>query len=211
MILIDNVPFIDYQLKLLANNGITKIALCVGYLADQIRDYVGDGGQYGLHIDYIEDGDTLVGTGGALRRCYDANILDETFAVIYGDSFLPIDYQAIFDTFSKQSLPAMMVIFYNNNRHDVSNVILEDGLVIYDKSRSIRSIEDYFYIDYGLSVLRRDIIRDYVPSSQKWDLATVYSDLSVNKNLGGHIVDDRFYEIGSTQGLKDFTDYIASK
>ncbi len=208
LIPVNGIPFIDYQLKHLTNNGITDIVLSVGYLADQVRDYVQDGSKWNLHIEYIEDGQVLLGTGGAVRRAYDAGMLDDVFCITYGDSYLPIHFGEVFAYFKQQSLPALMTIFYNDNKLDISNAGYENELVFYDKQRNSKPKSDYTYIDYGLSVLDRNIVRDYIPPHQKYDLATLFHQLSVDEKLGGYIVDSRFYEIGSPQGLEDYTRYI---
>src|SRR4051794_31517259 len=61
-------PFLAHQLRLLRRNGFERVVLCIGYLADQIRDFAGDGSAFGLRIDYSVDGPRLLGTAGAIRR-----------------------------------------------------------------------------------------------------------------------------------------------
>src|SRR6218665_547758 len=61
-------PFFSHQLRLLKQNGLTKIVLCVGYLGEQIVAQYGDGAQWGVEIQYSFDGEKLLGTAGALIR-----------------------------------------------------------------------------------------------------------------------------------------------
>jgi NDP-sugar pyrophosphorylase family protein len=204
LIPINGIPFIDYQLKYLSNNGITKIVLSVGHLAEQVRDYVQDGSKWDLHIEYIEDGKVLLGTGGAVRKAFDAGMLDEEFLIIYGDSFLPINIDWVCWHFSEQSLPALMTIYHNENKLDISNAIYENGFVL----KNSKPKSDFTHIDYGLTILNRNIIKDYIPTDQKYDLSTLFHQLSIDKKLAGYIINERFYEIGSPAGLQDFTDWI---
>src|SRR4051812_20102911 len=78
-------PFLAHQLRLLRGNGYERIVMCAGYRGEMIRDFAGDGGAFGLHIDYSFDGPTLLGTAGAIARALP--MLGDAFSVIYGDSY----------------------------------------------------------------------------------------------------------------------------
>ena len=84
-------PFLAHQLRLLRRNGFEQVVLCVGHLGEKIQAFAGDGRAFGLHVEYAFDGPQLLGTAGALRRALP--MLGDAFAVIYGDSYLPCDYQ----------------------------------------------------------------------------------------------------------------------
>ncbi|MGA7169037.1 MAG: sugar phosphate nucleotidyltransferase, partial [Candidatus Sulfotelmatobacter sp.] len=86
-------PFIAHQLRLLQSSGIQQVILCVGHLGEMIKDAVGDGSAYGVKVEYSYDGETLLGTAGAIRT--GLSKLGESFFVLYGDSYLPCDYAAI--------------------------------------------------------------------------------------------------------------------
>src|SRR5687767_15508520 len=88
-------PFIEHQLALLRRNGIRRVVLCLGYLGEQIQALLGDGAAHGVELDYSFDGEQLLGTGGALRRA--APLLGQVFWVLYGDSYLDIDYCAVLE------------------------------------------------------------------------------------------------------------------
>ena len=90
-------PFIDYQLQLLREAGVTRVVMCIAHLADQIEGVLGDGSAYGLEIAYSHDergpNGELLGTGGALRNALP--LLGDEFLVMYGDSWLPIDFNLV--------------------------------------------------------------------------------------------------------------------
>src|SRR5258708_7251307 len=86
-------PFFSHQLRLLKQAGLTRIVLCVGHLGEQIVALYGDGAKWGVQIDYAFDGPKLLGTGGALIRALPK--LGEAFYVLYGDSYLSIDYRTV--------------------------------------------------------------------------------------------------------------------
>src|SRR5579871_1802682 len=117
-------PFIDHQLALLRGNGIRRVVLCLGYLGEQIERHLGDGAAHGLELQYSHDGDRLLGTGGALRRALP--LLGEVFWVLYGDSYMDIDYQHVLDDFSQRDGLGLMTVLKNNNSWDASNVVFQD-------------------------------------------------------------------------------------
>lgn len=191
-------PFIVHQLRLLRSKGFRKIVLCLGYLGELIEAKIGDGKAFGLRIDYSFDGPMLLGTGGALKRAISK--LGENFLVVYGDSYMPVDYAAIVDAFVRSEKPALMTVFENDGRWDASNVRFEAGQIyLYDKKQRIREMR---HIDYGISVLTAGTFaafRDNVP----FDVGDLYSRLVSEKQMAAYEVKQRFYEIGSAAGLAE--------
>ena len=204
-------PFIDHQLDWLAGHGVTDVVLSVGYKGDAIRAHVGDGRRHGLRARIVDEGEQLRGTAGALRLALDEGALEEAFLVMYGDSYLPIDFTPVFRAFQSSGKPALMTIFRNDGRWDTSNVIFDGTMVLYDKQRRTRPAADFTFIDYGLSVLSRRLIADEIPAGATADLATLFHAVSVRGELAGFEVSQRFYEIGSPGGLEDLERWLAEK
>ena len=191
-------PFLEHQIALLRKNGIIEIFLCVGYLGEMVEELFGNGKQFGVNISYSYDGPKLLGTGGAVKKLLSR--LPEEFFVLYGDSYLPIDYQAVATHFRTSGKPALMTVFRNDNAWDRSNVWFEDGtLCRYSKKERLPQMH---YIDYGLTVCSRAIFAEY-PAKEAFDLAIVFEKLSERGELAGYEVHQRFYEIGSRQGLEE--------
>jgi len=196
-------PFIDHQLELLKRKGVRRVVLCLGYLGEQVAAHVGDGTRYGLDVQYSFDGDKLLGTGGALRRALP--LLGDVFWVLYGDSYLDIDYRAVFDAFASQNTLGLMTVLRNANQWDRSNVVFEAGkLLCYDKRSTSPQME---HIDYGASLLRREAV-ERLPADQFSDLADLMHDLVKHGTMVGYEVHKRFYEIGSHQGLEETARYL---
>lgn len=196
-------PFIYHQLRYLQQQGIEKVTLCIGYLGEMIEATVGDGRQFGLRVTYSPDGPKLLGTGGALKQALP--LLGEEFFVLYGDSFLPIDFAAVQGTFLQSGKPALMTVLRNGDRWDKSNVFFRDGKVEEYNKRVPRA--DMEFIDYGLGILSGFVFDSYSPG-QPFDLADLYHALSLEGNLVGHEVYERFYEIGSLRGLEETETYF---
>lgn len=203
MVIIEGKPFLEYQLEFLKNNGITDIVLCVGHLKEQVESYFGDGSQYGVRLKYSKEQGPLLGTAGALRNAID--FLDDTFFVMYGDSYLFLDFNKIWRYFHQFEKSGLMVVYKNKNKYDTSNVSIE-GNIVNNYSKTERA-SNMVYIDYGASLLRKKVL-DLVPENEYYSLETLFLSLIVQKELLAFPVKQRFYEIGSKEGLAEFQDYI---
>ena len=198
-------PFLAHQLRLLHSHGFRRAVLCVGHLGEMIEEQFGDGSAYGVQLRYSFDGPKLLGTGGAIKRALP--LLGERFLVLYGDSYLPMDYAAAVAAFEAGGQPGLMTVFHNQGRWDTSNVVFADGTIrTYDKKERHPGMA---HIDYGLGILRADALAAY-PDDQPFDLADVYRDLSQTGHLAGYEVFHRFYEIGSHQGLAELDALLRS-
>jgi NDP-sugar pyrophosphorylase family protein len=199
-------PFLVHQVRLLHSNGLRKIVLCVGYLGEMIKAKLGDGSNLGVQIAYSFDDPTLLGTGGALKRALP--MLGERFLVIYGDSYMPIDYSAIVDAFVLSGKPALMTILENEGRWDTSNVCFEGGEIRrYDKKQRTPEMR---HIDYGIAVLNAAVFALH-PNNVPFDLADVYSRLVSEEQMAAYEVKQRFYEIGSREGLAELDSLLRGK
>jgi NDP-sugar pyrophosphorylase family protein len=205
MIELNGEPFIAHQLRLLASRSIEHVVLCVGYGGKMIQDFVRDGTQFGLHVGFSFDGPVLLGTAGAIRRAL--SLLGENFFVLYGDSYLPCDYSAVCGAFLRSGKRGLMTVFLNEDQFDTSNVEFRDGQIVrYDKTNRNPQMR---HIDYGLGAFHADVFTD-LPEGVPCDLATVYQRLLSAGELDAFEVSERFYEIGSLQGIEETSEYLRS-
>jgi NDP-sugar pyrophosphorylase family protein len=199
-------PFIHWQLELLAQQGVTEVVLCAGHFGGQIQAAVGDGTGFGVTVRYSFDGDTLLGTGGALKNAQP--MLGAEFFVLYGDSYLRCSFAAAQIAYEESRAPALMTVFCNEDRWGKSNVQLRDGRVVeYDKHSPRPGMR---HIDYGLGILSiRALQRS--PASSAFDLADLYHELVSRGELASLTVDERFYEIGSIEGIEATEHHLMSR
>jgi NDP-sugar pyrophosphorylase family protein len=196
-------PFAWHQLRWLAKQGITDVVYSIGHYGDMIRRYWAKEAPPIRSLRYVDEGEVLRGTAGALRLAREEGVLDETFFVIYGDSFLPVEFGPVWRAFQGSEQPALITVLRNEGRWDRSNVIYQPGrVVLYDKAAA----PGMQYIDYGLSCFRRDLFDDHTPA----DLAVLFHHLSISGRLAGFQVHERFYEVGSPNGLRDFEQYLVT-
>jgi NDP-sugar pyrophosphorylase family protein len=199
-------PFVGHVLALLHRKGVRRVVLCTGHLGEQIEAYVGDGARFGLAVEYSREGPRLSGTGGALKRA--GARLGDPFWVMYGDTYLDVDFAAILDAFRASPALGLMTVYRNENRWDRSNVVYRDGrLLAYDK-RAWRP--EMTHIDYGLGLLRPAAL-ELVPPDAPADLADLYGQLVARGGLAAFEVSRRFYEIGSPEGLAETHAFLAGE
>ena len=204
MVVVAGEPFIAHQLRLLARQGITEIVICAGHLGEQIAAYVGEGAGFGCNVKYSFDGGRPLGTGGAVGRALP--LLGERFFVMYGDSYLLASFWAVLRGFERAHQPALMTVFRNAGRWDISNVEFVDGVI-----RNYSKIERtpaMLHIDYGLGVLSAGAVRAWPANGGAFDLADLYGDLVQRGLLAGFEVEERFYEIGSPTGLRETDTFL---
>jgi MurNAc alpha-1-phosphate uridylyltransferase len=203
MLEINGKPFIDWQLDLLVKNGYSDFIFCVSYKSEIIQKYLGDGSGRGINIQYSSDGHTQLGTGGAIQKALPK--LGDRFGVIYGDSYLPTNYLAIEQDFLSSKSQALMAVYENKNQFDSSNVEFVNGkLINYEKGSNNRNMH---HIDYGMTFFRKEAFRPWGELSS-FDLSEVCHQQAKRGQLLGFEVFERFYEIGSLQGIEEFSQYL---
>jgi NDP-sugar pyrophosphorylase family protein len=204
-------PFADWQLDWLAEAGVDSVVYSIGYLGEAIRDHVGDGSARGLAVQYVDEGRELRGTAGALRLAGDRGVLADRFLVLYGDSWLQVDPAATHAAAEASGLPALMTVYENNGQFDTSNVEYADGRVVRYEKGLDPVPPGMRWIDYGLSVFTREVIEERVPADTVADLAALCTALAAEGALAGLLVPDRFYEIGSPEGLAEVSALLAHR
>jgi NDP-sugar pyrophosphorylase family protein len=196
-------PFVSHQLRLVRSRGVERVVMCVGYLGEMIRDFVGDGGAFGLKVEYAWDGGQPLGTAGAVRAA--VPVLGEAFFLMYGDSYLPCDYRAVQEAFQMSGKQGLLTVFRNEGQWDTSNVEFHEGrIATYSKQPNA----GMRHIDYGLEVFRSSAFSD-LPETP-CDLTMVYRGLLERDELAAFEVGERFYEVGSFEGIAALEERLAA-
>jgi NDP-sugar pyrophosphorylase family protein len=196
-------PFLAHQLRLLRKQGVRRVVLCLGHLGEMVANEFGDGHAWGMDLDYSFDGPVLLGTGGALRQALP--MLGESFFVLYGDSYLTAPFAPIAQSFEQSGKRGLMTIYRNEGLYDTSNILFRDGcIVLYDKKARASEMR---HIDYGLSLFRSSVFEEK-PSGTAFDLSEIMQQLIARNDLAGFEVRERFYEIGSPEGLAELENLL---
>ena len=201
MVEVQGKPFLEYQLDMLKKGGVNNIVLCLSHMWEQIERYFVDGRSYGVNIKYsIED--RLLGTAGALKKA--EVLLDDIFFTMYGDSYLFLNFSRVKSYFENQNKLALMTVYKNYDQYDKSNTVVDGNLV--KKFSKKEKTEDMAYIEYGANIFRKEVFK-MIPENQFYSLDDLFPRLIAMEELLAFEVTERFYEIGSPQGLKDFKKY----
>ncbi|MGI8728801.1 MAG: NTP transferase domain-containing protein [Solirubrobacteraceae bacterium] len=189
-------PFLFHPLRLLRSHGARQVVLLVDHLGEQIAEAVGDGSAFGLEATVLFDAPGFTGTAGALRGALEH--LGDEFLVLYGDTYLRIDYHAVQVARRASARLALMTVLRNAGRWGQSNADYGDGIVRrHDKHAPDAGMA---WIDFGLGVLTPQAL-ERAPDSD--DLADVYRELAADGELAGFVATERFYEIGSPAALAE--------
>lgn len=206
MIKFKNKPFLEYQIENLKKNSIRDIVLCVGYLSEQIESYFGNGKKFGVNIEYSYDGEKPLGPIGALKNA--EHLVQRVFFIMYGDSYLNLNYKDMFTFFEKNTKFGLMAVYKNFNKIDKSNLIIKNNIIVGygEKGRN----KDMIYIDYGTSLLKKNAL-NYIPKNTFYSTGQFFSELILKGELLAYEVKNRFYHIGNPDALEEFKNYIESQ
>lgn len=212
MISLAGKPFLQHQLELLRSSGIDRSLLLVAYLGEQIQNYFGDGAKLGMSVSYSFE-PTLLGTGGALKNA-EAQ-LQNTFVLLNGDTYLPIDYSALFLKFAMLKCQALIVAYQKPAPglsalpvdHVPNNLAVDrDGRVAgYRKNDP----EGLTHIDAGAIVFSKEILKLF-PAGQKCSLEQeIYPQLIASGEFRAWVTNEPFYDMGSPAGLAALEEKLA--
>jgi NDP-sugar pyrophosphorylase family protein len=197
--------FLEYQIELLAKGGVRDIVLCIGHMGEQIESQILNGKKYGVTIKYSLENKPL-GTAGALKNA--ESLLKDPFFTLYGDSYLFLDFRVVMRYFKAQKKLGLMTAYKNYDFYDRSNTAIEGNLVKkYSKKERTR---DMVYIDYGANIFKKEVLT-MIPENQFYSLEDLFMRLVEMEELMAFEVKERFYEIGSLQGLKEFEEYMTER
>ncbi len=203
LITVAGKPFLLHQLELLEGHGARRVVLCVGYRGETIEASLGR--RFGrISLDYSYDGHELAGTLGAVRRALP--LLDDSFLLLFGDTYLRIDYSAFAVGWQASGCPGAMAVLRNAGRWERSNVRYARGRVLrYDK---FAPTEDMAWIDYGLGGLTAEAV-GMLPATAG-ELGALYALLAERGALFGFPATRRFYDIGTPEALRTTERFLSA-
>ena len=206
MIKIEGKPFLEYQIENLKKYSIKDIILCVGHLSEKIENYFGNGEKFSVDIKYSYDGEKLLGPMGAVKNA--ESELEKVFFIMYGDSYISIDFERVYSYFMKNNKLGLMVVYKNYDKFDKSNLSVKENMVIGHKASGIT--DNINYIDYGTSVLRKKSL-EFIPKDTFYSTEQFFIELIRKKELMAYEANKRFYHIGTSKSLEEFRKFIKNQ
>ena len=204
MVEVAGKPFLYHMLKMLSAYSIDKALILAGYKADVITEFLKHWNQPGMTVTLSIEPKPL-GTGGALK--YAEKMIDDEFILLYGDSYLPIDYDDLAGKFRKCGKSGMMVVYDNAVDTSVkNNVKVDEGLVaVYNKDAEGGGFP---YVEAGVLAFRKDVLNLMPPGRAVSLEEEIFPKLIAGRELASYVTAQRFYDIGTPERLKAFEEYI---
>lgn len=190
----NNKPFIEYLVEQVKSFGIKNIVILLGYKAQEIQDYLGDGGQYGLKIEYsvtpveYETGNRLL----SVRE-----LLCDRFLLMYCDNYCPIDFDKLVRDAYKNDAAIQITAYTNRDNYTKDNLLIAtDGKVeVYDKKRETLGLKG---VDIGYAIIKKETLDLLDSNSGIVNFEKeVYPQCVAQGELFATSVEHRYYSIGS--------------
>lgn len=203
---INGKPFIEHQIEMLKKQNIKNIVLCTGHLSEKIESYLGDGKNFGVDIKYSYDGGKRLGPMGAVKNA--ESILEKDFFIMYGDSYIFVDFNKVYDFYKENNELVCMVVYKNKNKYDKSNLIVENNRVIGHKDLKVEGKIEY--IDYGTSILNKKSL-DFIPKDSFFSTEDFFKKMIKKNQLLAYEIKKRFYHIGNPKALEEFRNFVKNQ
>jgi NDP-sugar pyrophosphorylase family protein len=205
--------FLEVQIDLLRRQGARRFVLCVGHQAGQVRQAFGDGREWDIRIDYSEETERLLGTGGALKQA--EGFITPRALVLNGDTFFALDY-AGFVRFHLGQRPAPVASLALARVSDASRYgeVVLDGAgasVVEFQEKRPRSAARPAWVNGGAYVVERELLAS-IPAGERCSLENdgFPRALAAGRRLAALTSGTPFYDIGTPEALEAFRDRYAS-
>jgi mannose-1-phosphate guanylyltransferase/phosphomannomutase len=210
MLPIANVPMMRHVVRLLAKHGFDDIVVTVAFLANQIRNYFGDGGEFGVRMRYATE-DSPLGTAGSVRNAMDE--LDETFLVIAGDVITDIDLAGVVTAHTDREAFASIALKRVNNPVDFGIVITRDDGTI-DRFLEKPTWGQVFSdtINTGIYVLEPGVF-DFIPEGKVVDFSSDVFPAVLDRGLPllGAVVEGYWEDVGTLEAYRSAHEDVLSE
>lgn len=203
MVPVLNRPIAEHIINLLKRHNITEVIATLYYLPDVMRDYFQDGSDFGVQMTYAVEEDQPLGTAGCVKNI--AELLDDTFIVISGDSITDFDLQAAIEFHKSRNSKATIILYRVPNP-------VEFGVVITDEQMRIRrflekpSTSEIFSdtVNTGTYILEPSVL-EYLPENTESDFSKDLFPLLLEKGepMYGFVADGYWCDVGHLDAYRE--------
>ena len=189
---VQGVPLIDHAITRLARAGVDRVVVNLGYRGEQIREHLGDGSAWGVRIDYSEEGDPPLETGGGVFRAL-RQLGGSPFLLVNADVYAEYDFAglvALAGAFPAGDLAHLVLVPNPEHRTD-GDFGLHQGRVHNDGAARMTFS--------GLSVLRPELLLEC--EDGRYPLAPLLRRAAAHGQLGGAPFDGLWSDVGTPQRL----------
>ncbi|HEY3104359.1 MAG TPA: NDP-sugar synthase [Pyrinomonadaceae bacterium] len=201
-------PLVGYVAEYLANNGVTEAIVNLHHKAESVRESLGDGSRFGLHLEYVYE-PVILGTSGGLDNAR-GHFQSGTFVVINGKIITNIDLRAALETHQRTNALATLVLKDNLGRERFSMVETDGEFVRrfagMPKPRDETNDADAPLMFTGIHVLEPRIF-EYIPRGVFSDsVVDVYPKAMANgERIAAHVGEGMWYELSTLQRYLDIS------
>ncbi|MBR9705255.1 NTP transferase domain-containing protein [Candidatus Pacearchaeota archaeon] len=193
MISIAGKPFLEHQIKLLKENGITDIIIAIHHMGDIIKSYFGDGKRIGVNITYSEE-DVPLGTAGAIKNS--EKYLDDTFVVLNGDCYSEIDLKDFLEFHKTKRSKYSIAVTKHDSQNSFTKVFLNENKVTEFFNGEPTELSKEYNVSTGVYIFE-PIILDLISEKKNISLENEIFPLLINENqLWGYSYEGYFMDIG---------------
>ena len=190
-------PFISYMIEWLQRHGVDDVVLACGFMADGVRDVLGDGSSLGVRLRYVEEPDPR-GTAGALKLA--EPMLDERFLMLNGDVLTDIDLSAELAQHERTGARATLALYAVEDPSAYGLVRLGDDLSVkgFLEKPSPEEI-DTDLVNAGAYILERELLAELAPAGTAISIERDVFPTLVGNGLYGYAAHGYWMDIGTPQ------------
>jgi mannose-1-phosphate guanylyltransferase/phosphomannomutase len=205
-----NEPIMEHILTLLKIHGITEVVSTLYYLGDEIRDYFGDGSDFGVQMDYSVENVPL-GTAGSVKKA-EHLLHDDTFLIISGDALTDCDLTKAIEFHKRKGSLATLVLYRVPSPLEFGVVITDDdGKVVRFLEKPSWSEVFSDTVNTGIYILEPEIFK-YMEQGRNYDWSSDIFPLLLeqNKPMYGYVMEEYWADVGSLTQYREAQEHLLS-
>jgi mannose-1-phosphate guanylyltransferase len=185
----------EHMIELFKKYGITELVFSVGYMADKIQNYYGDGSKYGVRITYVKETEPM-GSAGAIKLC--KRWISGTFIVTNGDELKDIDLEEMYLS-HKQNKGLVTVALTSVQDPSAYGVAkLEGSKILEFVEKPSKEEAPSNLINSGLSIWEPEVL-NMIPSGFSMYEKDVFPMLAKDEKLFGYIFSGQWFDTGTPE------------
>jgi histidinol-phosphate phosphatase family protein len=202
MVSCNSRPFLHYLLNQMSSQGLKNFVLLTGYLGESIKNYFGDGTEWGWSIQY-SNGPIEWDTG---KRIWEAKPkLDDCFMLLYSDNFTQFSLEKVFNLHQKNQTALTFVV----SPKSPGNVSLDDSNFVksYNNKRSESSLD---FVEIGYMIIEKNRLFNYYLHSE-CSFSSILEEMVQSNEVSAWVQNDNYHSISDPKRWRDTEQYLASK
>lgn len=199
-------PFLAYVIEMLRDAGFDSVLLLLGYKAEVIQNYFGDGSRFGIDIEYsVSAPEDLTVRRVQLAR----DRIESCFMLLYCDNYWPMRIDHMWCHYRAVGKPAMVTVYRNADGYSRDSIkVRPDSTVeVFDRLRTTPGLKG---VEISYAILTREML-DLLPEQDALIEEALYTPLAAAGQLSAYVSDHRYYSVGSMNRLPLTEEFFARR